>query len=195
MHLFGPNAHPYRECRSTYALRTPSIRDCQPSPVALKYATTSGLYRTETNNFLCGDFGRPRSVRNGTIAFNCFGVRGLASGSDRAAAAIILSSSTEGIATTGFLRTFDIELHLSPRSSAKTDDAAGFSTLNEGDVVKNTCARSERTHSQFFVLEALVDPRQGSVSIHLSCEGKRHAVPGPVSPVFGRTENDTHALP
>ncbi len=35
--------HALRECRVTYWRSTPSIRDCQPSPVDLKYARTSGL--------------------------------------------------------------------------------------------------------------------------------------------------------
>ena len=54
------------------------MRDCQPSPVALKNARTSGLYRTETNCFEFADFGRPRSARTGTIAFSCLGVSGCA---------------------------------------------------------------------------------------------------------------------
>jgi len=41
--IVRPHGHALRECRSTYLRRTPSIRDCQPSPVDLKYATTSGL--------------------------------------------------------------------------------------------------------------------------------------------------------
>ena len=32
-----------RECLVMYSLSTPSMRDCQPSPVDLKYARTSGL--------------------------------------------------------------------------------------------------------------------------------------------------------
>ena len=32
-----------RERRETYSRSTRSIRDCHPSPVALKYAKTSGL--------------------------------------------------------------------------------------------------------------------------------------------------------
>ena len=35
--------HACRERRVTYWRNTPSIRDCHPSPVALKYAKTSGL--------------------------------------------------------------------------------------------------------------------------------------------------------
>lgn len=32
-----------RDCRVTYSMSTLSIRDCHPSPVALKYAKTSWL--------------------------------------------------------------------------------------------------------------------------------------------------------
>jgi hypothetical protein len=45
-----------REFRCTYSRSMPSIRACQPAPVALKYATTSGLYRMETRSFLIGIF-------------------------------------------------------------------------------------------------------------------------------------------
>jgi len=105
-----------------------------------------------------------------------------------------LSSSKEGIATTGFLRIFDIELHLSPRGSAKTDDAAGFGTLNEGYLVRNTCARSERDHSQFFILEALIEPYQSGVPVEFSSERKRYAVSSSVRTVLGWIKDDTHAL-
>ncbi len=37
------NRHALREWRSIYLRSTRSILDCQPSPVDLKYATTSGL--------------------------------------------------------------------------------------------------------------------------------------------------------
>lgn len=38
-----PQGHALREWRATYLRSTLSISDCQPSPVDLKYATTSGL--------------------------------------------------------------------------------------------------------------------------------------------------------
>ena len=44
-------------CCSTYSRSASFIRVCQPSPVALKYSTTSGLYRTVTGTlvgFFCG---------------------------------------------------------------------------------------------------------------------------------------------
>jgi hypothetical protein len=100
----------WRERRETYWRSTPSIRDCQPSPVALKYANTSGLYRTDTSCFGFADLGRPRNARIGTIAFNCVGVRGRASGSTFAAATISLSSSLVGTTIEGRLDVLDIRI-------------------------------------------------------------------------------------
>ena len=46
-------------CRFTYARNASFMRVCQPSPVARKYSTTSGLYRTVTAT-LVGCFCGPR---------------------------------------------------------------------------------------------------------------------------------------
>ena len=46
-------------CCSTYSRSASFMRVCQPSPVALKYSTTSGLYRTVTGT-LVGRFCGPR---------------------------------------------------------------------------------------------------------------------------------------
>src|SRR5258706_5448549 len=122
--------HDWRERRETYWRRTPSIRDCQPSPVALKYANTSGLYRTDTSCFGFADLGRPRSTRIGTIAFNCPGVSGRASGSAFAAATILLSSSLVGGTTAGRLDVFDIVFHLPASGATQADYPARFATFN-----------------------------------------------------------------
>lgn len=46
----------------THSLSASSIRVCQPSPVDLKYSTTSGLYLTESKTLLLSDLGRPRWI-------------------------------------------------------------------------------------------------------------------------------------
>ena len=46
-------------CCSTYSCNASFMRVCHPSPVALKYSTTSGLYRTVTDT-LVGRFCGPR---------------------------------------------------------------------------------------------------------------------------------------
>ncbi len=59
-------------CSATYSRRASFIRVCQPSPVALKYARTSGLYRTVTATFvgrLCGP--RLPGMRTSPFAQNC----------------------------------------------------------------------------------------------------------------------------
>ena len=43
---------PYDRCDATHSRSASSIRVCQPSPVDLKYSTTSGLYRRERRIFL-----------------------------------------------------------------------------------------------------------------------------------------------
>jgi hypothetical protein len=94
------------------------MRDCQPTPVDLKYSTTSGLYRTDTSSFGRSDRGRPRRVRIGTIDFSCFADSGLASGSAFAAARIFRSSAAEGIVILGRLDVLDIVFDLTTRSAA-----------------------------------------------------------------------------
>jgi hypothetical protein len=53
-----PRAYAAR-CLLTYCCKASFMRVCQPSPVDLKYSTTSGLYRTVTATFV-GSFCGPR---------------------------------------------------------------------------------------------------------------------------------------
>lgn len=55
-------------CRFTYARNASFMRVCQPSPVARKYSTTSGLYRTVTAT-LVGCFCGPRWPGRRTLPF------------------------------------------------------------------------------------------------------------------------------
>lgn len=115
----SPLLHPPRECRATYSRSTLSIRDCQPSPVDLKNATTSGLYLTDSSSFLFSDFGLPRSDRIGTMAASCASVNGWASGSAFAAAMIAASSWRVGITMVGRLAVFDLMFHLATFGSTR----------------------------------------------------------------------------
>jgi hypothetical protein len=133
----------------------------------LKYATTSGLYLTDTSNFLFSDFGRPRRAGMGTMDFSCFGVSGCASGSLLAAAVMVLSSSTVGMTTAGRLGTFDIVLHLSTIGTAQTDDPSRFATLYKRHVVQDAGLWRERDHSQLAVLEPIINPHQRGFPIEL----------------------------
>ena len=61
--------------------------------------------------FLFSDIGRPRKLLSGTMAFNCVGVSGCASGSLRAAAVMALSSFALGMRTVGRLEIVDIDFN------------------------------------------------------------------------------------
>jgi hypothetical protein len=60
--------HYAARCRFTYARNASFMRVCQPSPVARKYSTTSGLYRTVTAT-LVGCFCGPRWPGRRTLPF------------------------------------------------------------------------------------------------------------------------------
>src|SRR6476619_5588928 len=126
------------------------MRDCQPSPVSLKNFNTSGLYRIETSCLVLADLGRPRRERIGTIAFNCLGVRGWASGSDFAAAVICLSSAAVGILIVAFLDIFDIVLNLASVRSPQTDHPANRNpsviAINEGHAIQRLFLRCQCDH-------------------------------------------------
>ena len=107
------------------------MRDCQPAPVDLKYRTTSGLYRTDSSTFVFADFGRPSSVRSGTIAFNCDGVSGCASGSAFAAAVIARSSATVGMIRIRRFPVFDIVSLFAAVGPAQADDAPRVGPVDE----------------------------------------------------------------
>ena len=125
----------------------PSIRDCHPSPVARKYATTSGLYRTDSKSFLFSDLGLPRSARIGTMACSCAFVSGLAPGSAFAAATIFAFSPSEGITSSRLVEVFDIVLHLSTFSAAQADDSAHVAAIYEGRVVEGVSLWRKCDHS------------------------------------------------
>jgi hypothetical protein len=108
------------------------MRDCQPSPVDLKNATTSGLYRIDTSNFLLSDLGLPRKECNGTIALSWASVNGCASRSANAAATIAASSSGAGNAIAGCSDVFDIVFHLTTFCSSQADDFSHFASLDKG---------------------------------------------------------------
>ena len=69
------------------------------------------------------DFVLPRKAFMGTIASNCSGVSGKASGSVLAAALMRRSSATVGIATAMRLSVFDMVFNLSAVGSAQADDS------------------------------------------------------------------------
>src|SRR6266478_172874 len=170
------------------------MRPCQPSPVDLKYHTTSGLYRTETRSFLFADFGRPRRARIGTIDRSWLGVRGLASGSALAAAVIALSSATVGSAIARRLGIFDIVFHLSAIGTTQADDPADRATINKSHVVENSRLWRNRDHPYLFVFEAGVDPHQRSVPIEFFRQCQRDAMLLSVARILGWIERDSHCL-
>ena len=89
-----------------------------------------------TADFLCPDFGRPRSVRIGTIASRCAFVNDVASGSALAAFTIFLLSSIEGIAITRLVEVFDIVFDLlSLGEPQQADCSSDFAPVDECHVV------------------------------------------------------------
>ncbi len=57
----------------THSLSASSIRVCQPSPVDLKYSTTSGLYLTDSKTLLLSDLGLPRWICSlAALAYSSF---------------------------------------------------------------------------------------------------------------------------
>ncbi len=192
--MVRPHVSALRERRATYPRSTPSIRDCHPAPVDLKYATTSGLYRTDTSNFLLSDFGRPRSARIGTMALNCLGDSGWASGSAFAADVIALSSSRLGITIFGRLDILDIVLHLTTIGSTQTYDSPHVTAVNEGHVAQRFRLRCERDHAQFGITESFVNPYQRSIPIKLARHSKTDAMLRLIGSVFGCLKLDSHAL-
>ena len=134
-----------RECRATYLRSPPSITDCQPSPVDLKKATTSGLYRTESRSFLFADLGLPRRMRMGTIAASCATYNGFASGSAFAARVMAASCSGVGGTMAGRLAIFDTVLHLATFCPVQADSP--FSTTNNGGLRRTVCWLQVRVRS------------------------------------------------
>ena len=118
---------------------------------------TSGLYRTDTSSFRWSDVGRPRTDRRGTMALNCFGVSGCASRSPLAAAVMARSSAAGGRAIRGFLRVFDIVLHLAPVGAAQADDPPRVATIDEGHVVQRLSLRRKRNHPGFVVVTPFIN--------------------------------------
>ncbi len=167
---------PRREWRETYWRSTLSMRDCQPSPVDLKYSKTSELYRTETSFFVFSDFGRPRNARIGIISFSCLGVNGCASASALAAAVIALSSATVGIAIETRLDCFDILLYLTTVSSAQANNPSHCAAVHKRHVVEDFRLRRESNHSQLVIFEAVVQPNQCCVPIKFSGHRERYTV-------------------
>src|SRR3989344_1151137 len=170
------------------------MRDCQPSPVALKYSKTSRLYRTDTSCFAFPDFGRPRSARIGIMDFSCFDVSGCASGSAFAAAVIALSSREAGITTEGRLDALDIVFQLPTIGSAQAAEPSHLTTIHKGYVVKDLDLRCEGNRSQLAIFDAFIDPNQRSFPIEFACHGQRDTVLCTVRYVFGWIKLNSHAL-
>jgi hypothetical protein len=81
------------------------------------------------------------------MAFSCGAVRGLASGSDLAAARIALPSSKVGIRTVGFLDVPDIVLDLARGGPTQTDDPSNIPAIDEGDVIEDPGPGRQRDHA------------------------------------------------
>src|SRR4051812_19704557 len=131
------------------------MRDCHPWPWLLKYSRTSGLYRIETSTFGFSSFGRPRMDLRGTIDLSCSSVSGCASGSLRAAAVILRSSSGVGrmnrcLPTASVLGVL-VDFLLTGMSQA--DDSYRVTAVNESGKIKTVAPRHQTTHSHFVVSE------------------------------------------
>lgn len=130
----------------------------------------------------------------GTIAFNCLGVNGLASGSDPAAVVMTLSSATLGILIAARLAGFDIVFHLTSIRASEADDAPHATTINKRHVVQNPCVWSEGNHSRLTVILSAIYPHQRILPIEFTSQGERHTVLGEVSLVLTLVEVDLHDL-
>jgi len=139
--------------------------------VSLKYATTSGLYRTETNCFGVSDFGRPRTDFKGTIDFSWDDVSGWASGSRRAASTILRFSSIVGTTNARLGVVFDIMLHLASFSESKADDPSRIRAINKRDIVEAVSRGNESNHSRLVILESMVNPDKRLVPSKRLCGG------------------------
>jgi len=170
------------------------MRDCQPSPVDLKYSSTSELYRTETSVFVFSDFGRPRNTRIGIISFSCLGVNGCASVSALAAAVIARSSATVGKEVETRLDCFDIVLYLAAVSPAKANDPSACAVVDKRHVIEDVRVRRKSNHSQLVVLELLIQPNQSGFPIKFSCQRQGDTMFCLVCLIFGLIELDPHSL-
>jgi hypothetical protein len=89
---------------------------------------------------------------------------------------------------------FNIVLYLSALSVAQTDDPSDRASVDECHVVQAIAFGDKATHSQFVVLEAIIDPDKCFVPYELLGERQRETVPGLVDSVLGWIEVDGHAL-
>lgn len=118
------------ECDLIHSRMASFTRVCQPLPDALSAASTSGSKRIVVGT-LSGraEGGRPMRTK-GLTASHSSSVKGIASGSDIAAAVMMASSSGVGIIVPGL--SFGIAFHLSGVGLAQADDTPAISTINEG---------------------------------------------------------------
>ena len=89
---------------------------------------------------------------------------------------------------------FDIVLDLTTFGVAKADDTARLASIIEGHELQAVAFWDEANHSQFFVLEALVNPNECFVPGKLWRKGERQPVRGNVDLVFGGVEFEAHVL-
>ena len=97
-----------------------------------------------TADFLCPDFGRPRSLHIGTIASSRAFVNGFASGSALADFTIFLLSSIEGIAITRLVEVFDIVFDLLSLGEPQADCSSDFAPVDECHVVESAQVPARR---------------------------------------------------
>ncbi len=154
---------------------------------------TSGLYRTDTSNFLFSDFGRPRMDLRGTIAASCFFVSGCASGSDFAAARIFAFSAAEGMRITRLV-VFGIVPDLFALGISKANNSADFASIYKCNIVKIVAFRYEPNHSGLIVIISIVDPDECFIPNQLLSERQGQTVLSAVQSIFNRIEVDAHTI-
>ena len=71
---------------------------------------------------------------------------------------------------------FDIVLDLTTFGVAKADDTVKLASINEGHEVQAAAFRDKADHSQFFLLEALVNPNECFVPGKPRRKGERQPV-------------------
>ena len=75
-----------------------------------------------------------------------------------AAAVIALSSANVGITIIFCLEILDIVFDLTTVGPAETNDPSHRVTLHKSDIIEDRSLRCESDHTQFTVLEAIINP-------------------------------------
>lgn len=167
--------------------RAASIRDCQPSPVARKRASTSGDKRIVMRS-LVGAFCGPRTPTLGRTD----------AGSASRAVRNLFKSAEEISRTSPFesisdLR-FGISAYLASIGFAKADDANAAFSFHKAQDMKSVAEHSQGNVARFTVLSSVIDGIQSVFEIEIRSRVEWQTANAGIPFVFSGIERDTHTV-